>query len=386
MMKRIYLDYAATTPVDSAVIKEMLPYFNEIFGNPSSLHYFGRQASNAVEKARNIAAGFIGAKPEEIIFTSGGTESDNFALKGISWANSNKGKHIITSNIEHHAIFESCMFLEKNGFRVSYLPVEPSGILNPEEVKKAITRDTILITIMHSNNEIGTIQPIREIGHIARENDVYFHIDAVQSFGHIPLNVDELNVDMLSASAHKLYGPKGVGLLYIRKGTRIAPFMNGGSQERKLRASTHNVPGIVGFGKAIELASVNMNKESEFITSLRDKLINGILLDIDNTELNGDNIQRLPNNVNVSIKFVEGEGIILGLDLDGIAVSSGSACTSGSLEPSHVLKAIGRTADLAHGSIRMTLGKYNTEEEIDYTLEKLHVIVKRLRKMSPLLK
>ena len=385
-MKRIYLDYAATTPVDPEVIKEMLPYFNEIFGNPSSLHYFGRQASNAIEKSRNIAAKFIGAKPEEIIFTSGGTESDNFALKGVSWANSKKGRHIITSNIEHHAVFESCMFLEKNGFKVSYLPVESNGIIDPDEVKKAITEDTILITIMHANNEIGTIQPIREIGRIAREKNIYFHIDAVQSFGHIPINVDDLNIDMLSASAHKLYGPKGVGLIYIRKGTRLQPFMDGGSQERKLRASTHNVPGIVGFGKAIELASENMGGESEFITKLRDKLIKGILFNIDNSKLNGDSLYRLPNNANLSIKFVEGEGIILGLDLEGIAVSSGSACTSGSLEPSHVLKAIGRTADLAHGSIRLTLGKYNTEEEIDYTLEKLSAIVKRLRKMSPLLK
>jgi len=385
-MKRIYLDYAATTPVDPEVIKEMLPYFNEIFGNPASLHYFGRQAGNAVEKSRMLAAEFIGAKPEEIIFTSGGTESDNFALKGAAWANFNKGKHIITSNIEHHAVFESCVFLEKNGFKVSYLPVGSNGIIDPDEVKKAITRDTILISIMHANNEIGTIQPIREIGRAAREHNVYFHIDAVQSFGHIPINVDDLNIDMLSASAHKLYGPKGVGLLYVRKGTRLQPFMNGGSQERKLRASTHNVPGIVGFGKAIELASKNMVWESEFITGLRDKLINGVLNNIDNSKLNGDSLYRLPNNANFSIKFVEGEGIILGLDLEGIAVSSGSACTSGSLEPSHVLKAIGRTADLAHGSIRITLGKYNTEEEIDYTLEKLSAIVKKLRKMSPLLK
>ncbi|MCX6347543.1 MAG: aminotransferase class V-fold PLP-dependent enzyme, partial [Actinobacteria bacterium] len=254
-MKRIYFDYAATTPADPEVVSAMLPYFSEVFGNPSSLHYFGRQANNAVESARGVAAGFIGAKSEEIIFTSGGTESDNFALKGIAYANSSKGRHIITSNIEHHAILESCQFLESNGFKVTYLPVQSNGILNPDEVKKSISRETILISVMHANNEIGSIQQIKEIGRIAKENKIYFHTDAVQSFGHIPINVDELNIDMLSASAHKIYGPKGVGLLYLRKGTKIHPFLNGGSQEKKLRASTHNVPGIIGFGKAIELAS-----------------------------------------------------------------------------------------------------------------------------------
>ena len=383
-MKRIYFDYAATTPVDPEVVKAMLPYFSEVFGNPSSLHYFGRQANNAVESARALAADFIGAKSEEIIFTSGGTESDNFALKGIAYANSSKGRHIITSNIEHHAILESCQFLESNGFKVTYLPVGSNGILNPDEVKKSIKRDTILISVMHANNEIGSIQQIKEIGGIAKENKIYFHTDAVQSYGHIPINVDELNIDMLSASAHKIYGPKGVGLLYIRKGTKIQPFLNGGSQEKKLRASTHNVPGIVGFGKAIELASKNMGKETLQLTNLRDKLINGVLANIDNVKLNGDSKQRLPNNVNFSIKFVEGEGMVLGLDLEGIAVSSGSACTSGSLEPSHVLRAIGRTADLAHGSVRFSFGKFNTAEEVDYALEKFIKIVSRLRKMSPL--
>ena len=383
-MKRIYFDYAATTPVDPEVVKTMLPYFTEVFGNPSSLHYFGRQANNAIEKARSDAADFIGAKPEEIIFTSGGTESDNFALKGIAFANSSKGKHIITSKIEHHGILESCQFLEENGFKVTYLPVQTNGILDPEEVKKAISSQTILISVMHANNEIGTIQQIREIGKIARENKIYFHTDAVQSFGHIPINVDEMNIDMLSASAHKIYGPKGIGLLYLKKGTKIQPFLNGGSQEKKLRASTHNVPGIVGFGKAIELASKNMQKEASELTDLRDKLINGVLVNIENTKLNGDSKQRLPNNVNFSIKFVEGEGLVLGLDLEGIAVSSGSACTSGSLEPSHVLRAIGRTADLAHGSVRFSFGKFNNIEEVDYALEKLIKIVSRLRKMSPL--
>ena len=385
-MKRIYFDNAATTPVDSEVVKAMAPYFNEIFGNPSSLHYFGRQANNAVENARLVAASFIGAQPEEIIFTSGGTESDNFALKGVAYANLSKGNHIITSNIEHHAVLESCQFLENQGFEVTYMPVEPNGILNPDEVKKAIKKETILISVMHANNEIGSIQPIKEIGEIAKENKVYFHVDAVQTFGHIPVNVNELNIDLLSASAHKLYGPKGAGLLYIRKGTRIQSFMNGGGQEKGLRASTYNVAGIVGFGKAIELASKNMELESKFLTDLRDKLIDGIVANIDNVKLNGDRFKRLPNNVNFSIKFVEGEGIVLGLDLEGIAVSSGSACTSGSMEPSHVLKAIGRSADLAHGSVRFSLGKYNTEEEIDYAIEKLIAIVKRLRKMSPLLK
>ncbi|MHB1254498.1 MAG: cysteine desulfurase family protein, partial [Candidatus Humimicrobiaceae bacterium] len=349
-----------------------------------SLHYFGRQANNAVESAREIAAGFIGAKSEEIIFTSGGTESDNFALKGIAYANSSKGKHIITSNIEHHAVLESCQFLESNGFKVTYLPVQSNGILNPDEIKKSISRETILISVMHANNEIGSIQQINEIGRIAKENKIYFHIDAVQSFGHIPINVDELNIDMLSASAHKIYGPKGVGLLYLRKGTKIQPFLNGGSQEKKLRASTHNVPGIIGFGKAIELASKNMGKEILQLTNLRDKLINGVIANIENIKLNGDSKQRLPNNANFSIKFVEGEGMVLGLDLEGIAVSSGSACTSGSLEPSHVLRAIGRTADLAHGSVRFSFGKFNTMEEVDYALEKFIKIVTRLRKMSPL--
>jgi cysteine desulfurase len=383
-MKRIYFDYAATTPADPEVVKAMLPYFTEVFGNPSSLHYFGRQASNAVESARQNAADFLGAKSEEIIFTSGGTESDNFALKGVAYANSSKGKHIITSNIEHHAVLESCQFLERGGFKVTYLPVQSNGILNPDEVRKAINRETILISVMHANNEIGTIQQIREIGKIAKENNIFFHTDAVQSFGHIPVNVDELNIDMLSASAHKIYGPKGIGLLYIRKGTKINAFLNGGSQEKKLRASTHNVPGIVGFGKAIELASKNMAKETVQLTNLRDKLINGVLANIDNTKLNGDIEHRLPNNVNFSIKFVEGEGMILGLDMEGIAVSSGSACTSGSLESSHVLKAIGRTADLAHGSVRFSFGKFNTAEEVDYALEKFIKIVSRLRKISPL--
>jgi cysteine desulfurase len=383
-MKRIYFDNAATTPVDPEVVSAMLPYFSEVFGNPASLHYFGRQANNAVENARAAAADFIGAKPEEIIFTSGGTESDNFALKGIAYANSSKGRHIITSNIEHHAVLESCEFLESNGFKVTYLPVEPNGILNPDEVKKAISTETVLISVMHANNEIGSIQQIREIGRIAKENKIFFHTDAVQSFGHIPINADELNIDMLSASAHKIYGPKGVGLLYIRKGTKIQPFLNGGSQEKKLRASTHNVPGIVGFGKAIELASKNMGKETLQLVNLRDKLISGIFANIDNIKLNGDSRQRLPNNVNFSIKFVEGEGMVLGLDLEGIAVSSGSACTSGSLEPSHVLRAIGRTADLAHGSVRFSFGKFNTMEEVDYALEKFIKIVSRLRKMSPL--
>jgi len=383
-MKRIYFDYAATTPSDPEVVTAMMPYFSEVFGNPASLHYFGRQANNAVENARQGAAEFIGAKPEEIIFTSGGTESDNFALKGIAYANSSKGKHIITSNIEHHAVLESCQFLESSGFKVTYLPVQSNGILNPQEVKKAISSETVLISVMHANNEIGSIQQIKEIGKIAKENKVYFHTDAVQSFGHIPINVDDLNIDMLSASAHKIYGPKGVGLLYIRKGTKIQAFLNGGSQEKKLRASTHNVPGIIGFGKAIELASKNMDKETIQLTNLRDKLISGVLASIDNTKLNGDAEQRLPNNVNFSIKFVEGEGMVLSLDMEGIAVSSGSACTSGSLEPSHVLRAIGRTADLAHGSVRFSFGKFNSAEEVDYALDKFIKIVARLRKMSPL--
>jgi len=386
-MRRIYLDYAATTPVDPAVLEAMLPYFTEQYGNPSSLHAFGQQARTAVENAREGIAAFLGAKPAEIVFTSGGTESNNFAIKGVAYARHKKGNHIITTGIEHHAVTEPCHFLEKEeGFSVTILPVDKDGLVDPEDVKKAITDKTVLISVMHANNEIGTIQPIAEIGRIARERGVYFHTDAVQTLGHLPYTVDDLNVDLLSASAHKLYGPKGVGLLYIRQGTRIQPFIHGGDQENKRRASTHNVPGIVGFGKAVELATASLQQEIADLTRLRDKLIAGILERINWTRLNGHPTKRLPNNANISIEYIEGEGMLLSLDLMGIACSTGSACSSSSLEPSHVLTGIGLSHEVAHGSLRMSLGRYTTEEDIDDVLSTLPQIVKKLRAMSPMYK
>ena len=385
-MKRIYLDYAATTPTAPEVVEAMLPYFTDRFGNPSSIHSFGQEGKAAIEEAREKIANLIGAKQEEIIFTSGGTESNNSALKGVAYANQHKGNHIITTPLEHHAIIEPCNFLEKSGFKVTYLPVDKDGLLNPEEVKKAITTKTILISAMHANNEIGTIEPIAEIGRIARERDIYFHTDAVQTFGHLPINVDELNISLLSISAHKLCGPKGVGALYVRKGTRMVSFMHGGEQERRRRASTENVPGIVGFGKAVEIAEEKMEEEAKELTILRDKLIKGIFEKIDHVCLNGHPTKRLPNNINVSIEFVEGESMLLNLDMEGIAASTGSACSSSSLEPSHVLLSLGLSPELAHGSLRFTLGRYTKEEEIDYVLEILPKIVDKLRSMSPLYK
>jgi len=384
--RKIYLDYAATTPTDPEVVKAMLPYFTERFGNPSSIHSFGQESKAAVEEAREKIANLIGAKPEEIIFTSGGTESDNSVLKGIAYANQNKGNHIITASIEHHAIIEPCKFLKKNGFKVSYLSVDKDGLVNPEDVKRAITDKTILISVMHANNEIGTIEPIAEIGRIAHEQEIYFHTDAVQNVGHLPINVDNLNVDLLSISGHKLYGPKGVGAFYVRKGTRTVSFMHGGEQERRRRASTENVPGIVGFGKAVEIAEKKMHKEAKELTILRDKLIKGIFEKIDNVHLNGHPVRRLPNNVNVSVEFVEGESILLNLDMEGIAASTGSACNSSSLEASHVLLALGLSHELAHGSLRFTLGRYTKEEDIDFVLEVLPRIIAKLRFMSPLYK
>ncbi len=384
MKKKIYLDYAATTPTDPRVVKAMLPYFTKSFGNPSSIHSFGQEGKRAIEEARDKVANLIGAESEEIVFTSGGTEADNFALKGVAFANEKKGNHIITTAIEHHAVIEACKFLEKRGFKVIYLPVDRDGLVNPEDVKKSITDKTILISVMHANNEIGTIEPIVEVGKIAQEREIYFHTDAVQTTGHLPLDVDELNVDLLSMSSHKLYGPKGVGALYIRKGTRVISFMHGGEQERRRRASTENVPGIVGLGKAVEIAKEEMNEEAKHLTSLRDRLINGILERIREVRLNGHPTQRLPNNVNVSIEFVEGESMLLNLDLAGVAASTGSACSSSSLEPSHVLLAIGLSPEIAHGSLRFTLGRGTNEEDINYVLEILPKIVTKLRSMSPL--
>lgn len=386
MGKKIYLDYAATTPTDPEVVKAMLPYFTEKFGNSSSPHSMGQETKRAIEESRSTVASFLGARPEEIVFTSGGTECNNFAIKGVAYANQKKGNHIITSEIEHHCVTETCKFLQKQGFSITYLKVDENGLVNPEDVRKSITNKTILIAVMHANNEIGAIQPIAEISKIAQEKEIYFLTDAVQTFGHIPTNVDSLGVNLLSTSAHKIYGPKGVGALYIRKGTRITPFMHGGDQESRRRASTHNVPGIVGFGKAVELALKNMEKEAKEQTSWRNKLIDGILNNIDQTRLNGHRTKRLPNNVNVSIAYIEGESMILNLDMEGIACSTGSACTSSSLDPSHVLLAIGLPHELAHGSLRFTLGRFIKESDIDYVLKVLPRVVNKLRSMSPLYK
>jgi len=383
-VKKVYLDYAATTPVDPEVIKAMQPYFSEKFGNASSLHRFGQEAKKALEDSREALASFLGAQPEEIIFTSGGTESDNTALFGAAYALRGKGSHIVTTVIEHHAVSEPCKFLEKHGFKVTYVKVDNQGLVSPEEIKKAVTPQTTLISVMHANNEIGTIQPVAEIGRLAKEKEIYFHCDAVQTVGHIPVNVDELNVDLLSLSAHKFYGPKGVGALYIRKGTRLEPFLRGGDQERALRASTHNIPGIVGMAKAVELCGRQMEKEAQLQMELRDKLIREAPRLIPETQLNGHPQKRLPNNVNFSIKYIEGESILLNLDMLGIAASTGSACTSSSLEPSHVLLAIGLPHEIAHGSLRVSLGRWTKEEDVDYLLGCLPKVVKKLRAMSPL--
>lgn len=383
-MKRIYLDYAATTPMHPEVAKAMLPYFTESFGNPSSIYSYGQEAKGAVEDARNRIATFIGARDEEIIFTGGGTEADNFALKGIAFANESKGNHIIVSSIEHHAVIETCKFLERRKYKLTYLPVDGNGLVNPADVKRAITNKTILVSIMHANNEIGTIQPIAEISKITREAEIYFHTDAVQTLGHIPVNVNELGVDLLSTSAHKLYGPKGVGALYARKGTKLIALINGGAQEGGRRAGTENVPGIVGFSKAIELAQQEIHIEVERLTRLRNRLIDGILKRIEYSRLNGHAVKRLPNNVNITIDFVEGESMCLNLDLQGICASTGSACSSSSLEPSHVLLAMGLPHEQAHSSVRFTLGKWNTEEDIHQVIEVLPKIVAKLRLISPL--
>ncbi len=385
-MERIYLDYAATTPTHPEVLKVMLPYFTDVFGNPSGIHSYGQEAKGAIEEVRIKVADFIGARGEEIIFTSGGTEADNFALNGIVFANENKGNHIITSSIEHHAMVATCKFLEKRGLKITYLPVDEYGLVRPSDVKKAITAKTVLISVMCANNEMGTIEPIAEIGQVAKEAGIYFHTDAVQAVGHIPIDVNELGVDLLSMSAHKLYGPKGVGALYVRRGTRLLPFMHGGGQERGRRASTENTPGIAGFGRAVELAKQEMSVEAERLTGLRNKLIKSLLERIDRTRLNGHPTKRLPNNVNISVDFVEGESILLNLDLEGICASTGSACSSASLAPSHILLAMGLSPEQAHGSLRITLGKWTTEDEIERVLDVLPGIIAKLRAMSPLFK
>ncbi|MDQ7095530.1 cysteine desulfurase NifS [Desulfosporosinus sp. PR] len=384
-MRRVYLDHSATTPVDPEVADLMMTYYTEKYGNPSSVHSFGREAKQALEEARRQVAELIGAAPSEITFTSGGTEADNLAILGTAEALRQKGKHIITSAVEHHAVLETCEYLEKNGFALTIIPVDDEGIISVEAIKEAIRPDTILITIMHANNEVGSIQPIAEIGKLAKEHGITFHVDAVQSCGKIPINVQKMNVDLLTVSSHKIYGPKGVGALYIRKGVRVVPLVHGGGQEKKRRSGTENTPGIIGFGKACELASQRMAQDAQQQIKLRDKLMNGILQKIDFVKINGPRGEkRLPNNVNVSIQFVEGESLLLSLDMLGIAASSGSACTSGSLDPSHVLLAMGLVHEIAHGSLRFTLGRQNTEDDIDYVLEQLPRIVERLRMMSPL--
>ena len=385
-MKRIYLDYAATTPTHPEVVKAMLPYFTDVFGNPSTIYSYGQEAKEALEEARSKVADLIGAQSSELFFNSGGTEADNTAIIGFAYANEGKGNHIITTLIEHAAVIVPCKFLEKRGFEVTYLPVDEYGLVDPDNVKKAITDKTILVSVMHASNEVGTIEPIAEIGKITKEAGIYFHTDAVQTAGLIPVNVNEFGVDLLSMSAHRLYGPKGVGALYIRKGTKLTPLIQGGEQERWRRASTENVPGIVGFGKATEIIQREMSQEAERLTGLRDKLIKGLMERIDHIHLNGHPSQRLPNNANVSIDFVEGESMLLNLDLEGICATTGSACASSSLEPSHVLLAMGLSHELAHGSLRLTLGKWTTEEEIEQVLNVLSKIVAKLRAMSPLFK
>ena len=383
-MDRIYMDNAATTAVSPEVLQTMLPYFSEIYGNPSSIHSTGRDARRAVDAARKQVAQAIGAQPTEIYFTAGGSESDNWAIKGTAFAKRDKGNHIITTAIEHHAVLHTCQWLEKQGFQVTYLPVDEYGRVRVEDVEKAITDKTILISIMAANNEIGTLEPIAEIGKLAHEKGILFHTDAVQAVGAIPLDVNAMNIDMLSMSGHKFHGPKGIGALYIRKGVRPDVFMHGGAQERAQRAGTENLAGIVGMGKAIELATQNLEANAARMTRLRDKLIDGILAEIPEVRLNGHRTERLPNNVNVSIRYIEGEALLLRLDLAGIAGSSGSACTSGSLDPSHVLLAIGLPHEIAHGSLRLSLGTDSTEAEGDEVLRVLPGIVKDLRAMSVL--
>ena len=379
-----YLDNAATTQVYPEVLDAMLPYFTEYYGNPSAIYSFAGESKKAVDEARANVAALINARTEDIYFTGGGSESDNWALKATAEAYESKGKHIITSRIEHHAILHTCAYLEQKGYEVTYLDVDEDGKISLEELEKAIRPDTILISIMSANNEIGTIEPIKEIGKIAHDHGVLFHTDAVQAFGHIPIDVEEMNIDMLSASGHKINGPKGIGVMYIRKGVKIRSFIHGGAQERKRRAGTHNVPGIVGIGKAAELAVANMEKNTEYEVKLRDHLIERVLAEIPYTRLNGDRTDRLPNNANFCFRFIEGESMLILLDQAGICGSSGSACTSGSLDPSHVLLAIGLPHEIAHGSLRLTLSEKTTMEDIDYTVDKLKAIIERLRSMSPL--
>lgn len=381
---RIYMDHGATTRPDPEVVNAMLPFFNELYGNASSLHTFGQEAAQALISSRKTVADFLGAEPEEIIFTSGGTESDNLALKGIAYLKKNKGKHIITSVIEHPAILNTCKYLDDIGYKITYVPVDDQGLVDPADVEDAVTDNTILISIMHANNEIGTIQPIKEISAIAHEHGVLVHTDAVQSVGKMPVNMDDLGVDMLSISAHKIYGPKGVGALYVRKGTRLLGLSQGGSHEMKKRAGTENIPGIVGMAKAVELAEQRLEGDTKYLENLRDTIIRKILDSIPESYLNGHPTKRLCNNVHVRFSYVEGESLLMMLDMKGVAVSTGSACSSKSLEPSHVLAALGIIPEKIHGNLRITLGHENTMDEVDYVVENLIDIVKKLRAMSPI--
>lgn len=383
-MRRIYFDHAATTPTKPEVLDAMMPYFTQNFGNPSSVYTIAQINRKAVDDAREKIANQIGAHPNEIFFTSGGTEADNWAIKGTALRQNRKGNHIITTKIEHHAVLHTCEYLEKHGYEVTYLDVDEFGLVTPEQVQKAIKDTTILISIMYANNEIGTIMPIKEIGAIARANGIVFHTDAVQAIGQEVIDVKDLGIDMLSLSAHKIYGPKGIGVLYIRRGVKLCPLIHGGAQERGRRGGTENVPGIVGTAKALELAYQDLDRKNEKIRKMRDRIIQEILKTIPYAKLNGHPTKRLVNNVNFSFEFVEGESLLLLLDMSGIAASSGSACTSGSLDPSHVMLGIGLPHEKAHGSIRITLGENNTMEEVDILLEKLPAIVQRMRDMSPL--
>ena len=383
-MKNVYMDYSATTYVKPEVLEEMMPYFTEKFGNPSSFYGISRETKRAIDTAREKVAKGLNCLPDEVYFTGGGSEADNWAIKGIASAHKNKGNHIITTKIEHHAVLHTCQYLEKNGFEVTYLNVDSEGFINLDDLKNAITDKTILVSIMFANNEIGTIQPVKEIGEICKEKKVFFHTDAVQAVGNVPIDVKEMNIDMLSLAGHKIYGPKGIGVLYIKKGIKIDNLIHGGAQEKNRRAGTENIAGIVGLGKAMELATCNIEEHMEKMTALRDRLIDG-LLTIPYTNLNGPRGEkRLPGNVNVRFRFIEGESILLSLDFKGVCASSGSACTSGSLDPSHVLLAIGLPHELAHGSLRLTLGAGSTEEDVDYVLEVTPPIIERLRNMSPL--
>ena len=385
-MRKVYLDNAATTALSPRVLEAMLPYFTQYYGNPSSVHAFGREAKQGLDRARDQVAKALHCEPSEVIFTGCGTESDNTVLLGVAQRYGNKGKHIITTNVEHHAILHTCEYLEKQGYSVTYLPVDQDGLVTAEQVAAAIRPDTILVSIMFANNEVGTIMPIQEIGAVCKEKGVLFHTDAVQAVGHIPVDVQAMHIDMLSLSAHKFHGPKGVGALYCRKGIRLPSYIMGGAQERGRRAGTENVAGIVGLGAAIQLATEQLEENRAKMTALRDRLMTGIQARISEVKLNGHPTNRLPNNVNFSFKYIEGESILLMLDMNGIAASSGSACTSGSLDPSHVLLALGLPHEIAHGSVRLTLGDETTEEDIDYTIDVLEKTVARLRAMSPLYK